>query len=174
MAVAYIRASGPALGLIPRWPTTLSGTAAAVPHRAASGGRYAAFDSGFDPDDLQAARQWRQSFTQDALPRGNTTYSRSSGPGGQHVNKTETKATTSWSIGELMGVVPLLLRPGLRTSRYYAKATDSLTIQAQEQRSRTANAEANRAKLYAELVAMYEAAVPGESRPETAVKYKAA
>ncbi|CAK7208804.1 hypothetical protein SCUCBS95973_000233 [Sporothrix curviconia] len=138
-----------------------------------SSGRYAAFDSGFDPDDLKAARQWRQSFTQDALPKGNTTYSRSSGPGGQHVNKTETKATTAWSLGELMGIVPSLVRPGLRTSRFYTKASDSLLVQAQEQRSRTANAEANRAKLYEELLAIYEAAVPGESRPETAAKYKA-
>lgn len=142
-----------------------------VSRRAAD--RYAAFDSGFDPDDLQAARQWRQALSQDALPRGSTTYSRSSGPGGQHVNKTETKATTSWPVGELIGTLPALLRDRLRTSRHYTKATDSLTIQAQAQRSRTANAEANREKLFEELVALYEATVPGEARPETAAKYKA-
>ncbi|CAK7222253.1 hypothetical protein SBRCBS47491_004803 [Sporothrix bragantina] len=172
MAIASIRLSRPSPTLLPLW-LPLPGTTATVPQRAANGGRYSAFDSGFDPDELKAARQWRQSFTQDALPKGNTTYSRSSGPGGQHVNKTETKAMTSWAVGELSGIVPSLLRPGLRTSRYYTKATDSFTIQAQEQRSRTANTEANRAKLYEEIVALYEAAVPGESRPETATKYKA-
>ncbi|KIH89048.1 peptidyl-tRNA hydrolase ICT1 [Sporothrix brasiliensis 5110] len=135
--------------------------------------RYAAFDSGFNPDDLQAARQWRQALTQDALPQGNTTFSRSSGPGGQHVNKTETKATTVWPIYELQSFLPTLLRDRLRTSRYYTKATDSLTIQAQTQRSRTANAGANREKLFDELVALYEATVPGETQPETATKYKA-
>ncbi|CAK7272502.1 hypothetical protein SEPCBS57363_005163 [Sporothrix epigloea] len=148
-------------------------TVLATPHRAAGSGRYTAFDSGFDTDDLKTARQWRQSFTQDGLPKGNTIYSRSSGPGGQHVNKTETKATTTWAVGELAGMVPLLIRPRLRMSRYYTKANDSFTIHAQEQRSRTANAEANRVKLYEELVALYEASVPGESRPETATKYKA-
>lgn len=142
-----------------------------APRRAAS--RYAAFDSGLDPDDLQAARQWRQALVQETLPKGSTTYSRSSGPGGQHVNKTETKATTSWPVGELAGTMPALLRAGLRTSRYYTKTTDSLTIQAQTQRSRTANTEANRQKLFEELVALYETTVPGEARPETATKYKA-
>jgi peptidyl-tRNA hydrolase ICT1 len=145
--------------------------ATTMPRRAI--GRYAAFDSGFDPDDLQAARKWRQKLAQDALPKGNTTFSRSSGPGGQHVNKTETKATTVWSVGELLGTLPALLHDRLRTSRYYTKANDSLTIQAQAQRSRTANAEANREKLFEELVALYEATVPGDARPETAAKYKA-
>ncbi|KAL1899196.1 hypothetical protein Sste5346_003118 [Sporothrix stenoceras] len=135
--------------------------------------RYSAFDSGFDPEDLQATRQWRQKLAQDALPKGNTTFSRSSGPGGQHVNKTETKATTVWAVHELMGALPTLLRDRIRTSRYYTKATDSLTIQAQAERSRTANAEANREKLFEELVALYEATVPGEARPEKVAKYKA-
>lgn len=135
--------------------------------------RYSAFDSGFEAEDLQAARQWRQKLAQDALPKGNTAFSRSSGPGGQHVNKTETKATTVWPVHELMGSLPTLLRDRIRTSRYYTKASDSLTIQAQAQRSRTANAEANREKLYEELVALYEATVPGEARPEKAAKYKA-
>lgn len=134
--------------------------------------RYSAFDSGLDPEELQAARKWRKTFAQDALPKGNTTFSRSSGPGGQHVNKTETKATTTWMVGELMGTMPKILRDRLRSSRYYTKATDSLTIQAQAQRSRSANAEANREKLFEELVALYEATVPGETRPDKVVKYK--
>ncbi|CAK7221519.1 hypothetical protein SEUCBS140593_004597 [Sporothrix eucalyptigena] len=170
--MSSVSASGPSPALIPLC-LPLVRAQVIVPRRYASNDRYAAFDSGFDPEELKAARQWRQSFVQDALPKGTTTYSRSSGPGGQHVNKTETKATTSWAIYELAGLVPVLLRPGLRSSRYYTKATDSLTIQAQTQRSRSANTEANREKLFEELVALYEAIVPGESRPETAAKYKA-
>lgn len=176
MATASTRPLRPSPTLQPLWHLS-PGAATAIPHRAAGSGsgsgRYTAFVSGFDPDDLKIARQWRQSFTQDGLPKGNTTYSRSSGPGGQHVNKTETKATTTWAVGELAGIVPLLIRPRLRMSRYYTKANDSFTIQAQEQRSRTANAEANRVKLYEELLTLYEASVPGESQPETATKYKA-
>ena len=49
--------------------------------------RYQAYDSGFDPDDLQEAREWKKRFEKSRLPKGQTSYSRSSGPGGQNVNK---------------------------------------------------------------------------------------
>lgn len=42
-----------------------------------------------DESSLEEARQWLTSFTVDSIPRNgcNITYSRSSGPGGQNVNK---------------------------------------------------------------------------------------
>lgn len=46
-----------------------------------------AFDATLDPEQLAEARKWHQSFQLSSLPEGNTSYSRSSGPGGQHVNK---------------------------------------------------------------------------------------
>ena len=46
-----------------------------------------AYDADFDPEELVEARKWRAAFTEESLPKGQTTYSRSSGPGGQHVNK---------------------------------------------------------------------------------------
>lgn len=46
-----------------------------------------AYDADFDPDELAEARKWRASFNENSLPKGQTSYSRSSGPGGQHVNK---------------------------------------------------------------------------------------
>jgi peptidyl-tRNA hydrolase ICT1 len=49
--------------------------------------RYQAFDSTFNPEDLTEARQWHESFQLSSIPKGSTSYSRSSGPGGQHVNK---------------------------------------------------------------------------------------
>ena len=49
--------------------------------------RYKAFDADFDQESLVEARTWYESFHESLLPKGNTTYSRSSGPGGQHVNK---------------------------------------------------------------------------------------
>lgn len=51
------------------------------------GARYQAFDVGFDQDELQKARAWRKTFTDSHLPTGQTSFARSSGPGGQHVNK---------------------------------------------------------------------------------------
>lgn len=49
--------------------------------------RYEAFDAGLDQDALAEARKWYESLDTSQFPRGNTTYARSSGPGGQHVNK---------------------------------------------------------------------------------------
>lgn len=49
--------------------------------------RYQAFDTGLDQEALSEARSWFESFSSTQLPKGNTTYARSSGPGGQHVNK---------------------------------------------------------------------------------------
>lgn len=46
-----------------------------------------AYEASFDQDELQEARKWRAAFAESQLPLGETTYSRSSGPGGQHVNK---------------------------------------------------------------------------------------
>jgi hypothetical protein len=49
--------------------------------------RYQAFDADFDPEELSEAREWHTKFDMNSLPPGATSYSRSSGPGGQHVNK---------------------------------------------------------------------------------------
>jgi len=46
-----------------------------------------AYEATFDQDELEEARKWRATFAESKLPCGETTYSRSSGPGGQHVNK---------------------------------------------------------------------------------------
>ena len=49
--------------------------------------QHKAFDADFDKNLLEEARKWKEKFTINHLPRGQTTYARSSGPGGQHVNK---------------------------------------------------------------------------------------
>lgn len=49
--------------------------------------RYEAYDAHLDRDALADARSWFDKFDASQLPKGNTTYARSSGPGGQHVNK---------------------------------------------------------------------------------------
>jgi hypothetical protein len=49
--------------------------------------RHQAFEAAYNQEDLSEARTWRKTFDLGRLPKGNTTYSRSSGPGGQHVNK---------------------------------------------------------------------------------------
>ncbi|KAI1505112.1 hypothetical protein F5X99DRAFT_369597 [Biscogniauxia marginata] len=135
--------------------------------------RYQAFDAAFDQDDLAEARKWHASFTESSIPRGQTSYSRSSGPGGQHVNKTESKATTVWTIDELSRGLPKLMRSVLRTSKYYAKGSDSITIQAQTQRSRSANTDDNHMKLVEELRKMYRENIPAATSTEKLKKHEA-
>ncbi|PHH52902.1 Calcium/calmodulin-dependent protein kinase type I [Ceratocystis fimbriata CBS 114723] len=133
--------------------------------------RYKAFTADFDPADLQEAREWARKVTHETLPRGNIVFARSSGPGGQHVNKTESKAITSWPIHEIITLVPRLLRPKLRESKYYTERTDSLSFSAQTSRQRSSNVDENRTKLLAELMCMYESTVPGESDLSKTHKY---
>ncbi|KAJ9148503.1 hypothetical protein NKR23_g4863 [Pleurostoma richardsiae] len=135
--------------------------------------RYQAHDAGFDIEQLAEARKWHGSFQLADIPKGSTTFARSSGPGGQHVNKTETKAMTSWPVSDLLSVLPKLMHPRIRSSRYYSKSHDAISIQAQTQRSRTANAEENREKLFEELRRIYQEAIPGESDPSKQKKYEA-
>lgn len=72
-----------------------------------------------------------------------------------------------------MGVLPTLLHPGLRESKYYSRRSDCLSIQAQTQRSRSANTEENHQKLFEELEELYRKTVPGETSPDKAKKYEA-
>ncbi|KAI3318909.1 hypothetical protein HD806DRAFT_510351 [Xylariaceae sp. AK1471] len=134
--------------------------------------RYQAHDALLDQDELEEARKWHASFSEDSLPKGQVSYSRSSGPGGQHVNKTESKATTVWPVGELSKGLPKLVRAALRSSRYYSMRNDSITIQAQTQRSRSANTDENHQKLIDELHRIYEEHVPAATSEKKIKKHE--
>ncbi|RKL33688.1 hypothetical protein BFJ72_g9912 [Fusarium proliferatum] len=129
--------------------------------------RYQAFDTGLDQEALSEARSWFESFSSTQLPKGNTTYARSSGPGGQHVNK-----YTPYPLGQLLSVLPKSLHPGIRKSRYYTATNDSLTFQAQDSRSRDANAEDNRRKLIEEITSIYKDVIPAETSAEKKKKHE--
>lgn len=62
--------------------------------------RYEAYDTRLDQDALAEARLWYSSFDASQLPKGSTTYARSSGPGGQHVNKYEDSRPCFYFSGE--------------------------------------------------------------------------
>ncbi|PNY23438.1 Peptidyl-tRNA hydrolase domain-containing protein [Tolypocladium capitatum] len=134
--------------------------------------RYEAYDAQLDRDALAEARSWFQRFDASQLPRGNTTYARSSGPGGQHVNKTETKATTAFPVKELLTMLPGSLHPSVRASKYYTAGNDSLTFQAQTHRSRMANTDENREKLLDEVARMYRENTPAETGGEKKKKHQ--
>ncbi|KAH7325001.1 hypothetical protein B0I35DRAFT_406738 [Stachybotrys elegans] len=140
-----------------------------IPYR---GKRYEAYDARFDADALAEARTWYESFDPSYLPRGETTYARSSGPGGQHVNKTETKAVTVYPVRELQAILPPSLHASIRLSKYYTAGNDSLTFHAQEHRSRSSNADENRRKLMDEVTRIYRENTPAETSSEKKQKHR--
>ncbi|KAH6615637.1 hypothetical protein B0J18DRAFT_402718 [Chaetomium sp. MPI-SDFR-AT-0129] len=117
------------------------------------------------PELLKEAREWYERFQESSLPQGETSFSRSSGPGGQHVNKTETKATTRWSVTALLRVLPTILHDDIRSSSYFTQWNDSLTMHAQVHRSRDANVTENRKKLFRELQELGKHRIPKETSP---------
>ncbi|KAK0384404.1 hypothetical protein NLU13_8491 [Sarocladium strictum] len=134
--------------------------------------RYEAFGSDMDQEAVAEARSWYQKFDTSLLPKGTTTFARSSGPGGQHVNKTETKAITMYPCKDLLALLPKHLHPAVRQSKYYTAGSDSWTFQAQEHRSRTANVDENRRKLTAEVMRIYHEMTPNETSSEKRKKHR--
>ncbi|KAL7938820.1 hypothetical protein V8C35DRAFT_276049 [Trichoderma chlorosporum] len=134
--------------------------------------RYEAYDAQLDQDALAEARLWYNSFDASQLPKGTTTYARSSGPGGQHVNKTETKAITAYPVKDLLAVLPKHLHYVVRYSKYYTAGNDSLTFSAQTHRSKSANLEENKRKLIDEIMSIYREMTPAETSSEKKKKHQ--
>lgn len=123
-------------------------------------------DVKYSPEELAEARSWRKAFSIHNLPKGQASYSRSSGPGGQNVNKLETKTTTSHPLPSLCSILPTLLHPHIASSRYYVSRADALVIVSSVHRSRAQNQAENARKLYHEILAWYAEVVPREQTPE--------
>ncbi|RMZ90264.1 hypothetical protein DV736_g2531, partial [Chaetothyriales sp. CBS 134916] len=124
-------------------------------------------------EEYARARQWYQTLLDRPLPRiGEVGYVRSSGPGGQNVNKVNSKAQLRIPISQLCALVPPVLHRGLRQSRYYAASSDSLLIQADDSRKQAANKEACYHRLTELLTEVYQASVPGETSQEQKERVK--
>jgi peptidyl-tRNA hydrolase ICT1 len=65
-----------------------------------------------------------------------------------------------------------MLHSSVRSSQYYTASSDALTFQAQEHRSRTANADENKKKLLSEITRIYSKVVPAETGDDKREKYK--
>ncbi|KKZ65389.1 hypothetical protein EMCG_08769 [[Emmonsia] crescens] len=119
-------------------------------------------------EELGTARVWLSQLTPRTIPRniGDVSYSRSSGPGGQNVNKVNSKATLKIPLSSLLRLVPRALHPEIRSSRYIAERSDSLVIQSDETRKQTRNLDLCFQKLQELLVTAGKMAIPGETSPE--------
>ncbi|PLB40851.1 peptidyl-tRNA hydrolase domain protein [Aspergillus candidus] len=116
-------------------------------------------------DDVTEARRWLSTFDSKSIPRHlcEISFSRSGGPGGQNVNKVNSKATLKISLHGLLPLLPPLLHGPLRSSRYFAERSESLVIQSQESRKQTSNVDACYDKLYQLLRTTADDAIPGET-----------
>ncbi|KAK2763786.1 hypothetical protein FQN54_009403 [Arachnomyces sp. PD_36] len=138
----------------------------------------------YSPEDLKAARSWLAQLTPSTIPRSicHVSYSRSSGPGGQNVNKyfltnpspslssnhsthrVNSKATLKIPLSSLLPLLPPILHPPIRSSsRYLAPQSESLVIHSDESRKQSQNLDACFGKLYDLLVGAGKGAVRGET-----------
>ncbi|QLG73717.1 hypothetical protein HG535_0F02280 [Zygotorulaspora mrakii] len=103
----------------------------------------------------KVAIQWLKYLSVDTVPLKLFTirYDRSSGPGGQNVNKVNSKCTLTLSNFSKCSWLPNEVRQQLieKPVRYYAKRSDSLVVQSDETRSRDANKHVCLMKLVTEI-----------------------
>lgn len=138
-------------------------------------------------EDWPAAREWMAKLNPQTVPRSicEISFSRSSGPGGQNVNKfvpclrssvgmyltlasnrVNSKAMIRVPLDSLFPLVPRVLHPQLLSSRYATQRTQSLVIQSDDSRKRAANVESCFDKLYQLLKTSAEDTIPGETSLE--------
>jgi len=131
-------------------------------------------------EELSAARQWLAKFDAETIPRTicDVTFSRSSGPGGQNVNKFDTaytiqtaymliflrvnsKATLKISLSSLRPLIPSILWPIILESPYCK--SDSVVIQSDDSRKQQDNVKTCHTKLHSLIVQAGKDSVPGET-----------
>ncbi|KAJ4341055.1 hypothetical protein N0V87_002096 [Didymella glomerata] len=125
--------------------------------------------SSVDEEELQKARAWLAALHAEAIPLktiGELSFSRSSGPGGQNVNKVNSKATLRVPLGALLNHVPTALHAELSRSRYVAARSNDIIVQADDSRKQNDNAHACYKRLYDAIVEAGRSAVPNETSAE--------
>ncbi|CAI4036211.1 hypothetical protein SMKI_15G0490 [Saccharomyces mikatae IFO 1815] len=123
--------------------------------------------------ELVRARSWVETLDVVDLPLKQflLRYDRASGPGGQHVNKVNTKCTLTLPGLSNCAWIPQEVRTILCSGkfRYYAKSSDSVVIQSDETRSK----EVNKLKCFEKLIQAIKQTCqfPSDTTTETAKKW---
>ncbi|KAJ6553552.1 RF-1 domain-containing protein [Mycena vulgaris] len=104
------------------------------------------------PEETALARAWVAKFRAVPIPKAAVefSFSRSSGPGGQNVNKVNTKATLRCRIDE--DWVPLWASAQLKRSPHYVSSSQSIQITSTVHRSQSQNVDECLSKFHAVLV----------------------
>ncbi|KAK3677241.1 hypothetical protein LTR78_002779 [Recurvomyces mirabilis] len=121
-----------------------------------------------DEEELVVARKWLANLNPDTIPRNicEISFSRSSGPGGQNVNKVSSKATLRLPTATLLPLIPSLLHTSILQSRYHAAKTSAFIIQADDSRKQGDNVTACFRRLHEVILEAGREAVPGETTVE--------
>lgn len=132
-----------------------------------------------DEEEMQARRQWVNNFSTLALRRSDfvVTFSRSSGPGGQNVNKLNTKANVRLDLSQANSHAPGSLDPAhprkwltrdlvtriAKTSPYYVASDHSIMVTSMRNRTQEANVQDALEKLHAHLLELAQEGLVGET-----------
>ncbi|KAH7884785.1 RF-1 domain-containing protein [Phlebopus sp. FC_14] len=128
------------------------------------------------PEDETEARAWLSNFKAAAtIPKhlAELSFSRSSGPGGQNVNKVSTKVTARCRVDASW--IPLWARESLMRSPFYVKSSHSLLITSSASRSQALNVDDALSKLHnlvAESAAKHIVNSPTEEQRKRVAEFK--
>lgn len=143
-------------------------------------------------EDIENRRRWRDAFSHKDLfvERAGieTSFTRSSGPGGQHVNKTSSKAVVRLDLGKVTASAPTdpidldrvvdsqrWLLPTLAAklaldSSYYAPSTHSLLFTSSQSRSQHSNLADALSRMHSHILQVASLDLPGETSESQAEK----
>lgn len=131
---------------------------------------------------MQERRRWVSSFQDLTLRRNDfqVTFSRSSGPGGQNVNKLNTKANVRLELSQANGHAPDSLDPShprkwltrdlvsriAKKSPYYVASDHSILVTSMRHRTQEANVQDALEKLHAHVLELAQEGLVGETSEE--------